>query len=196
MVSKRKPEEGGAVFEGVWATQLFKHIKYFNDNHDLFDISVILPFGIPRERKPKNYEKEEKRKIEQAQKKYAVMRNLTQRPLGAFYVEDEIANIPEWKPRLKPMHATEDFAADKPTMFVLRHDPSDKKVMYLEQDLMAKPSTLEIDKKTGFSYRIIKDRSIVVRKYVVEVSEKMFMELVKDFIKECNRVLYFYCDTQ
>jgi len=123
------------------------------------------------------------------------MKRIATSRLGQFHYQPE-AEIEQWKPRLKPAQETNDQVKCKPTLLVLRHDPAEKKVMYLEQDLMAKPISMEIDKRTGFTYRVMDGRSISVRKYLTMVNEDKLVALIKDFMNECNRVLYMYCDTR
>jgi sulfur transfer complex TusBCD TusB component (DsrH family) len=197
MVQERKSEKRETISSGVWTAQLYKHIEYFNSHNDLRELDIVLPFGIPRERKPKNWEKKQLRKkgINPINPNVAVMKKIATSRLGQFYYRPE-AEIKPWKPRLKPMVPTFDQVKHKPALLVLRHDPAEKKVMYLEQDLMAKPITEEIDKKTGFTYRLRKDRNVVVRKFLAAVSQEKFIKLVHEFVKECNRVLYLYCDTR
>ena len=180
--------KGTTISGGIWSAQLYEHIKYFNSHGDLREIKMVLPFGIPRERKPKNWEKK------QQKEHTANLTKIQTSRLGMFY-HDPNAEIKEWIPRLKPMKATNDQVQNKPTLFILRHDPSEKKVMYLEQDLMAKPIAGGLDKKTGFTYRIEEGKNLVIRKYLVQIQEEKFIDLVHDFVKECNRVLYLYCDT-
>ena len=153
---------------------------------------MVLPFGIPRERKPKNWEAQQL-KAQGVQK--AAMKRIVSSKLGKFAYEQK-AEIKPWKPRLKPMKATKDQVINKPALFILRHDPSDKKVMYIEQDLMAKPISTEIDKKSGYSYRLQDDKNVVVRKYLAMVDEHTLVDIVNEFVTECNRVLYLYCDTR
>jgi sulfur transfer complex TusBCD TusB component (DsrH family) len=142
----------------------------------LREIKMVLPFGIKREREPKK-----KKKLPD---------------LYTHFYADKVEDV-EWRPTLKPMGPTrEDQVAYKPALFVLRYDPSDKKVMYLEQDLMAKTITKTIDKKSGFTYRLQDDRNVVVRRYLALVDENKLVDLVKEFVVECNRILYLYCDTQ
>lgn len=155
----------------------------------------MLPFGIPRERKPENYEAEELKKKGVNPRQASVMQRIAHSRLGNFYTIPE-AEIEPWKPRLKPAQATKDQVKCKPALFILRHDPAEKKVMYIEQDLMAKPISLQIEKKSGFTYRLIDDRNVIVRKYLALIKEEQLENLVQDFIKECNRVLYMYCDTR
>lgn len=124
-----------------------------------------------------------------------MMRRISSTPMGQFHYQPE-AEIEPWKPRLKPAEATNDQVRCKPTLLVMRHDPADKKVMYLEQDLMAKPISSEIDKKSGFTYRTEENRSIVVRKYLAMINEEKMVTIVHEFIQECNRILYMYCDTR
>jgi len=123
-----------------------------------------------------------------------MMGRIANNQLGSFYYKPE-AEIKPWKPRLKPMVNTTDQSRNKPSVMILRHDPSDKKVMYLEQDLMARPISTMIDEQTGFSYRLEEDHNVIVRKFLVPVEEDKLVGLVKDFMLECNRVLYMYCDT-
>lgn len=193
MVQEREPDKGSTVSKGVWTAQLFEHIEYFNSHNDLRELNIVLPFGIPRERRPKDYEKTEREKQGLATKN--MMRRISSTPMGQFHYQPE-AEIEPWKPRLKPAEATNDQVRCKPTLLVMRHDPADKKVMYLEQDLMAKPISSEIDKKSGFTYRTEENRSIVVRKYLAMINEEKMVTIVHEFIQECNRILYMYCDTR
>lgn len=123
------------------------------------------------------------------------MQNITASHMGSFYYQPE-AEIEPWVPRLKQVKETSDQVQNKPTLFVMRFDPSDKKVMYLEQDLMAKPITNAITKITGFSYRLQEDKNVILRKYIVLVDEDKMIKLVHEFVKECNRVLFMHCDTK
>lgn len=151
---------------------------------------MVLPFGIERERKPRNWDKkqEEARKQEHLKKMRAGK-------LGKF-VHDPNIDKPVWKPRQKIMQATKDQVKYKPSVFILRQDPADKKVMYIEQDLMAKSISDEIDKVTGYTYRIEEGRNVVVRRYFASVNEDQLQTLINDFVGECNRILYLYCDTR
>lgn len=123
------------------------------------------------------------------------MQSITASPMGSFYYKPE-AEIEPWAPRLKQIKETSDQIQNKPTLFVMRFDPSDKKVMYLEQDLMAKPMTTTIEKKTGFSYRLQEDKNVILRKYMVLVEEDKMVKLVHEFVAECNRVMFMHCDTK
>lgn len=191
MVQNNKSPKGGTISGGVWTAQLLEHIQYFDSHQDLREIKIVLPFGIPRERKPRNYEKQEAKKIKETTK----LRAITSSPLGVFNYDPQ-AEIKPWKPRLKPVRETNDQVQCKPALFILRHDPADKKVMYLEQDLMAKPVSDEVDKKTGFTYRIELNRNLIIRKYLARISETKLVKLVNEFTSECNRMLFMYCDTR
>ncbi len=155
-------------------------------------MEIVLPFGLLRQRKPRGYDRQQKKTQGIAQQQ--MMKRIAGSKMGQFYYQPE-AEIKPWKPRLKTVVSTTDQTRHKPSLLILRHDPSEKKVMYLEQDLMAHPISDEIDKQTGFSYRIIDDKSVIVRKYLVPVEEDKLVALVHAFVKECNRVLFMHCDT-
>lgn len=191
MVQDSKPSQGETISGGVWTSQLQAHIEYFDSNPDLREIKIVLPFGIPRERKPRDYEKKALKKIQTDNRMQKILNN----PLGVFNYDSK-AEIEEWKPRLKPMKHTKDQIQNKPTLLIIRHDPSEKKSMYLEQDLMAKPVSLDLDKKSGYSYRLMTDKNIVVRKFMAKVSTEKMLVMVKEFVTECNRILFMYCDTR
>ncbi len=155
-------------------------------------MEIVLPFGLPRQRKPRGYDRQQKKEADTNQQQ--LMKRITSRKMGQFYYQPEAETKP-WKPRLKTVESTTDQMRNKPSLLILRHDPSEKKVMYLEQDLMAHPISEDIDQQTGFSYRLIADKSVIVRKYLVPVEEDKLVELVHAFVNECNRVLFMHCDT-
>ena len=122
------------------------------------------------------------------------MRMITQSKLGRFEY-DPSAEIKPWKPRQKLMIETEDQIQYKSTLLILRQDVADKKVIYLEQDLMARPIGTTIDQKQGYTYRLVADKNLVVRKYIGTIKEDTLVEMAKNFVAECNRVLFLFTDT-
>lgn len=154
-------------------------------------LEIVLPFGIARERPPENVDL---KTMEIEQTKKAVSRQM-----GAFNIFpklEEKERTEKWAPRLKQVKKTSDREEFKPTTFNLRHEPTYRKEMFFQQDLMARPISEDLNKRNGFTYRLDKNKNVVVRKHLALVDERKFMELLTEFIQECNRVLFTHCETR
>jgi hypothetical protein len=150
---------------------------------------MVLPFGLERERPPR------KKKAKKDTQAPSLMHAARRGGYGAFTPDPAIEDKKPWAPRTKQLTNTTDQVKYKPTLFIIRHDPSTNKSMYLEQDLMAKPISKDIEKKTGFTYRVQEDKNVVVRKFVSMVDKDTFLDIVDEFVLECNKVLFMFCNT-
>lgn len=145
-----------------------------------------MPFGIPKERPPKIKKKKNNLKTQ--------LQQFRENRLGMFHYQPE-AEKKEWAPRLKLVCKIDNQVECKPALLILRFDPVSSRDMFFEQDLMAKPISDKIDKKTGFTYRLQNNRNVIVRKYITILDKVKFIDMAKDFVIECNRILFLYCNT-
>lgn len=157
-------------------------------------MEMVLPFGLERERPPKNNNAQEEETLSKQINKFRSQKH------GLFrqaQKQQEKETDEPWAPRLKQVQHTENQHKYKSTLLVLRHDPAEKKVMYFQQDLMARPIlTLGIEKRTGFTYFLEEGKNVMIRKYLTPTSESKFLGLLEEFLNECNRVLFMYCETK
>ncbi len=151
---------------------------------------MVLPFGVERERPPRK-----KKSKKDAQPTYSMMHAARARGMGAFVPDPAIKDKKPWAPRTKQVKSTTDQVKYKPTLFIIRHDPSTNKSMYFEQDLMAQPISKDIEKQTGYTYRLQEDKNVVVRKFITMVDEDTFLGIANEFVMECNRMLFMFCNT-
>src|SRR6056297_2131393 len=102
MVQDTQPATGDTISEGLWTTKLFERVEYFNSNKDLEQMSLMLPFGLLRQRKPRDYEKKEEKRVRTMRAQALMMRT---RRLGMFYAEEGM-EIKSWKPEQTIMQIT------------------------------------------------------------------------------------------
>jgi hypothetical protein len=179
MDTELKSTESSNPAETVWVTNCKKQLDYFLNNLEIFELKITLPYGIYKEKKPKDYEK---KALEAMQEN---------NPNGVITLKD----VKEWKPEQKLIEKTNrQHLIFKHMDLVLTRTRG----MYLEQNILVGLLNKDFLVETGLTYKELDgNKGTILRKYITPFkTEKDFLALVNAFITDCNKVLLLYGDTR